>query len=155
LTFQSYAKSEQTYKCDTDNDSIARADIVIYSELLEDKTARSVTIIELKKPQRKNSNPIEQINEYIRRAKNSEITTQSGRPLHVNNMTRFYCYAICDINNTIKNFADGAGYHPIPGERGYYFYNSTYNAHIEIVDFDKIVSDARLRHKVFFEKLGI
>lgn len=157
LTFHSYAKSEHIYSKNENDNIMARADIVIYGEINEDKTARCVTIIELKKPERVNfdSNPIEQINTYIRKAKTNELKMKNGRTLHTDENTRYYCYAICDINQTIKDFADGAGYRKIPGDRGYYNYNPIYNAHMEIVDFDKIVSDAIIRHKVFFEKLGL
>jgi hypothetical protein len=34
-------------------------------------------------------------------------------------------------------------------------FNRNHNAHVEIVAFDKIVLDAKQRHKAFFEKLGI
>ena len=34
-------------------------------------------------------------------------------------------------------------------------YNRALNAHTEILHFDKIVVDAKRRHKAFFEKLGI
>jgi hypothetical protein len=34
-------------------------------------------------------------------------------------------------------------------------YNRTLNAHTAILHFDKIVVDAKRRHKAFFEKLGI
>jgi hypothetical protein len=41
------------------------------------------------------------------------------------------------------------------GEYGYYNYNRHHNSHVEIIAFDKIVIDAKQRHKAFFEKLGI
>lgn len=157
LTCHAYAKSEQIYSSGGQNDSTIRADIAIYSELQEDKTARAVTIIELKKPERPNfdSNPIEQINRYIKQARNKELKMHNGRTLHTDERTCYYGYAICDINEKIRDFAEGGGYRQIPGERGYYNYNPTYNAHIEIVDFDKIVSDANIRHKALFAELGI
>ena len=157
LTFHAYAKSEHTYSAEAAKAPAGRADIVIYGELQEDKTARSVTIIELKKPERRNfdSNPIEQINLYIKKARQEELKMENGRTLYTDEKTRFYCYAICDVNEKIRDFAEGGGYRQIPGERGFYNYNPVYNAHIEIVDFDKIVSDAKLRHTAFFKELGI
>jgi hypothetical protein len=52
--------------------------------------------------------------------------------------------AICDFN-----------YAKLKGELGYYTYNRNLNAHTEILAFNKIVGDAKQRHKAFFEKLGI
>ncbi len=73
----------------------------------------------------------------------------------VNDTTRFYCYAICDINNKIIEFAENGNYAELKGELGYYFYNTKLNAHTEIITFDKVVIDVKKRHKAFFEKLGI
>ena len=70
--------------------------------------------------------------------------------------TRYYCYAICDITDAIRVYAENNGnYAQLKGELGYYMYNRTLNAHTEILHFDKIVVDVQRRHKAFFEKLGI
>jgi len=41
------------------------------------------------------------------------------------------------------------------GNLGYYTYNSQYNAHIEMISYDKLLPDAKLRNWVWFEKLGL
>ena len=68
-----------------------------------------------------------------------------------------------NLNVTIRGtdpfsyeYAENNGnYARLKGELGYYMYNRTLNAHTEILHFDKIVVDAKRRHKAFFEKLGI
>ncbi|MEA3457895.1 MAG: hypothetical protein U9R21_04370 [Candidatus Thermoplasmatota archaeon] len=61
------------------------------------------------------------------------------------------CKEICNI----KRFADDGNFATLKGERGYYLYNQKLNTHIEIIAFDKIIIDAKQRHKAFFEKLGV
>ncbi len=80
---------------------------------------------------------------------------KNGRPVTVDASTRFYCYVICDLTPQVKEFAENGNYATLQGEYGYYTYNRNHNAHVEIVAFDKIVLDAKQRHKAFFEKLGI
>jgi hypothetical protein len=83
------------------------------------------------------------------------VKTKGGRPLAVDDSTRFYCYAICDLTPAIIEYAENNNYSKLKGEFGYYSYNVKLKAHTEIIDFDKLVIDAKQRHKVFFEKLGI
>ena len=53
------------------------------------------------------------------------------------------------LNRRLENYA------VLQGEYGFYTYNRNHNSHVEIVAFDKIVVDAKQRHKALFEKLGI
>ena len=136
-----------------------RPDIVAFAEVDEDKIARAVSILEFKKPQRTNfdEDPTRQLYRYLREIKNNKkVRLPNGRDLNVGETTRYYCYAICDITPAIDVYAENDGnYARLKGELGYYKYNRTLNAHTEILHFDKIVADAKRRHKAFFEKLGI
>ncbi|MFA7231555.1 MAG: hypothetical protein WC071_09825, partial [Victivallaceae bacterium] len=78
-----------------------------------------------------------------------------GRPLKVSETTRFYCYGICDFTNKVEKFADDGDYVKLNGELGYFNYHRTHKASIYLINFDKIVIDAKKRHHAFFEKLGI
>ncbi len=157
LTFHSYASSDCRLCDNTTSDSKERPDIITFSEVDEDRIARSVSIIEFKKPQRKNfdEDPTKQLYRYVRKVINQKVKFPNGRDLLVNDSTRFYCYAICDINSQIEEFAENNNYAKLKGELGYYNYNSKLHVHVELIAFDKIILDVQRRHKVFFEKLGI
>lgn len=144
--------------CDfTKSKSEERPDVVVFSEVGDDRVARAVSLVEFKKPQRTNfdEDPTKQIFRYVREIRNNGVWLQNGRLIAVNECTRFYCYVICDPTTQIKEFAENGNFAKLQGEYGYYTYNSFHNAHVEIIAFDKIVIDAKQRHKAFFEKLGI
>jgi hypothetical protein len=159
LAFHAFAASDKPLNQTTASVSAERPDIVAFAEVDEDKIARAVSVIEFKKPQRKSfdEDPTKQLYRYLREIKeNKKVRLPNGRDLHVADTTRYYCYAICDITQAIHEFAENNGnYARLKGELGYYMYNRALNAHTEILHFDKIVLDAKRRHKAFFEKLGI
>ena len=76
-------------------------------------------------------------------------------PISVTQYTRYYCYAICDINEEMRKYIDRTEFRELKDGAGYYYYNSRKNAHIEILTYKYILSDVQKRHKIFFEKLGI
>jgi len=151
LTFHTFAFSEYTFP------SSDRADILIFSEMdTRDRIARDVSIIELKRPQREDlgEEGLTQIYRYIDQVNEGKIILPDGRPLLVDNSTHYFCYLICDINDKIKKFINrDGGFAAIKNQLGYYKFNSSMRAHIEILAFDKLVSDVTQRHKIFFSKL--
>lgn len=158
LTFHELASSDISLNNIITYRSKERPDVVVFSEMDDDRIAKAVSILELKKPQRGSFNdnrPTEKVLEYVRSIRDNKVKLQNGRPLEVNDTTRFYCYVICDITDKIKIFADDGNFATLKGERGYYLYNQKLNTHIEIIAFDKIIIDVKQRHKAFFEKLGI
>lgn len=157
LAFHGFAASDKRL-CDiTTSQSEDRPDVLVFSEVNDDRRARAVSLLEFKKPQRTNfdEDPTKQLFRYVREIRQNGAWQTTGRPITVDDSTRFYCYAICDITPQIREFAENGNYASLQGEYGYYTYNRNHNAHVEIVAFDKIVLDAKQRHKAFFEKLGI
>lgn len=157
LAFHTYAASDKRL-CDfTTSTSEERPDVIVFSEVGDDRRARAISLLEFKKPQRNNfdEDPTRQLFRYVREIRDKGVWLSNGRQVSVDNTTRFYCYAICDLTPQVKEFAENGNYATLQGEFGYYTYNRNHNAHVEIVAFDKIVLDAKQRHKAFFEHLGI
>lgn len=157
LTFHEFAASEKRL-CDiTTSESEDRSDVVVFSEIDDDRIAKVVSIIEFKKPLRESftERPTEQILRYVKKIRNEKVKMPNGRTLKVDNTTRFYCYIICDLTNKIKEFADDDDYAKLKGELGYYKYHRNLNIHIEIIAFDKLLVDVKQRHKAFFDKLMV
>jgi len=157
LSFHSFAASDKPISEISKNQSEDRPDICIFSEIDEDNFARSVSLIEFKKPMRKkfDSEPTTQLLRYVRKINDKKILNPQGRVLLTNECTKYYCYAICDLNKKIEEFAENNNYSKLKNDLGYYFYNRSLNSHIEIIAFDKLVTDVNQRHRIFFEKLGI
>jgi hypothetical protein len=158
LAYHAFAASEKPLSESMHSESDERPDILAFAEVGEDKIARAVSLLEFKKPQRKSfdEDPTKQLYRYLREIKDANtVKLPNGRDLHVGADTRYYCYAICDLTNSIKEFAENNNYAKLMGEIGYYSYNRNHNAYTEVLAFDKLVVDAKRRHKAFFEKLGI
>ncbi len=141
-----------------------RPDLILFrgSHLLRRTgTNQPVVIVEFKRPARNNytdsDNPITQILGYIRELRNSKVTDNDGKLITQIDMdTPFFCYILADITPALKTYLENHEFsHPLPGRRGYYGYNRVLGAYFEILEYSKIVDDARLRHEAFFRKLGI
>lgn len=157
LAFHTYANSDNRLTDFTTSSSEERPDVVIYSEIDKEKRARAVSLLEFKKPQRKafDEDPTKQLFRYVRQIRDNQLQISTGRSVSVDNTTRFYCYAICDLTKAVHEYAENNNYAKLQGDYGYYMYNRNLNAHVEIIAFDKIVLDAKRRHLAFFSKLGI
>jgi len=158
LAFHAFAASDKPLNQTSASESEERPDVIAFAEVGEDKIARAVSILEFKKPQRKafDEDPTRQLYRYLREIRDAKkVKLPNGRDLNVSSDTRYYCYAICDLADAVREYAENNNYAVLMGELGYYSFNRNLNAHTEILAFDKMVVDAERRHKAFFQKLGI
>ena len=65
----------------------------------------------------------------------------------------FYCYIIADITPTLERRADKANLQLTQDGEGYFGYNSSVGAYIEIISYNKLVKDAKQKNRVLFDKL--
>lgn len=156
LAYHQYAASDKRL-CDiSTSDSETRPDIIIFDDNHDNHIA-NISIIELKRPQRDtlDQSPIEQMINVIREIQNKKIRRGNGRDINVDKSTKYNCFAICDINDSIKKDAETRDLTQLKGNLGYYGYNRQFNAFIEVLAYDQLINDVKKRHKAFFEKLGI
>ena len=137
-----------------------RPDIILFSENSPDSPiARSVSIIEFKRPLRRNydESPISQMLRMVKDIKaNGGKKFVNGRELKVSeDYTQYYCYGLFDLTAPIRDFADAGDYAALPDGLGYYNFHSKLKASVYLIDYDKIVEDARKRNYAFFKSLGI
>ena len=83
------------------------------------------------------------------------MKTVDGRPIPKAENMLGYCYVICDVLSSVQRCARQFSLQPTPDGMGYYGYHSGYNAYIEVISYDRLVDDAMLRNKMFFDKLGL
>ena len=163
LAYCSYISSDIPFN---NNPKDERTDIMILNKPVavsdeenKGKEHESIVLFELKRPMRNdynsNSNPINQLYEYVASLKTNKIQDKDGRIIRVGVSTKFYLYAVCDITSTLEHILDFHDFSQTPDKMGYYKYNDKMNAYIEILSYDKIINDAKKRNKILFDKLGI
>lgn len=162
LNFTEYLSSDLPLKGNTD-----RPDLIAYDRRVvfrgENTPSNPVTIFEFKKPQRDDfvnpsseEDPIQQIIRYVRKLKAGDFRTPVGREISISDNTPFYGYVICDLTPKIKSWLEEEkDFKPMPDRLGYFKWHESLNLYIEVLSWDKILSDATMRNRIFFHKLGI
>lgn len=148
-----------------ENDSKDRPDLMIFNNPIsyiegDEGPFNSVVLVEFKRPMRKGyddyeEDPIVQLFDYVREIKKGKKLTTNGRKYDLNEHTRFYCYLVCDINEKIIRFAENAQLEKTDDGKGYFGYNKSLKCVIDVMPFDQVLSNAKKRNKVLFNKLGI
>ena len=134
-------------------DSIDRPDILCYNEDIDSDLRNSLTIIELKKPGRDNTNSYEQVLTYIDQIKAGGIRDASGRRIVVGDSTLFYCYIIQDVEDNDATKIMHAGFKQT-GTGTYFLRPANYDTvTIEIINYDALLRIAKKRNAVFFSSL--
>ncbi len=159
-----WASDEKIRKFAQGSDSDARPDLILFEGgnlLHREGTDQPVVIVEFKRPARAeysdDENPIKQIYDYIRDLKENRIIDNNGALItSIGENRPFFCYLVCDITPRLKGILEDYDINKeLPGGRGYFGYNKSRCAYIEVLQYDQIVKDARLRHEPFFKELGI
>lgn len=164
LSYHYYLASDKKIKSMSpiQSDSKNEPDIAIFDSPFaftdeNEQPFRNITIIEFKRPGRKNytqdENPIQQVIEYMDDIIGGKIKTKDGLAIDGNENIRFFCYIMCDVNDKIKLLAKQNDFKKTPDNIGYYNYLGNYNAYIEILPYNKMVQDSKKRNKILFDKL--
>ena len=80
---------------------------------------------------------------------------KNGRLINLPAGVPFYAYIICDLTAKIKERAELANLLASPDSLGFFGYSQSLNTYIEILSFDKLITDARKRNNILFEKLQL
>ena len=123
----------------------------------------SVSIFEFKRPGRfdftnsgSRDDPIAQIIRYARQMHEGNAKTPAGKDIQIADTTPFYGYVIASANGEIQKWLEQEkNMKHTPDGDGWYCYHDSLNLKIEYITWDKLLRDAQLRHRVFFEKLGL
>ncbi|MGL4734296.1 MAG: ATP-binding protein [Enterovibrio sp.] len=121
----------------------------------------SITVIEIKRPMRndmrdgEDSNPIEQVLNYLEKVREGKVKTKLGRLIPANDGIPGYCYVLCDLTDTMHKRCRMANLILTSDGMGYFGYNQPSRAYIEVISFDQLIKSARERNQAFFDKLGL
>lgn len=171
LSYHNYLASEKKIKSheNIESDSENRTDITIIKEDIfdnpfafseqEDK-ANSVIIIEFKRPDRNaypdDYKPAKQVLRYIKDFKEKKAKNTKGRIINITETTPFYCYILCDLTPNLINILENEDDFTIfPEKNGYYRFFKNLNAYIEVISYDRLISNAKQRNNILFDKLNI
>lgn len=172
LAFHDFLASDKTLNSMpiTDNKENKEPDIFalnVYDEPLlvaEGKKLplATLTIIEIKRPMRndisvgEDKDPVEQVFGYLKRIRNGNTTTASGRPIPDSKDIPGFCYIICDLTSSMKERCrDVHDLTETEDKLGFFGYKKNINCYIEVISFDRLVNSAKERNRAFFDKLGL
>ncbi len=145
-----------------DSDVDKRMDLAIFDAALsytaDPEDINSITIVELKRPQRNDlateeTDPITQVYDYVTDIKEGKVKKSNGRGFGNVQQVAFYCYVIADITPTLRKSAARAGLVQTQDGEGYFGYNPTVGTYIEVISYDKLLKDAKQRNRALFDKL--
>lgn len=154
LTSDMYEGTISEQKCEpTDK----RYDIFAVYEDPIGGAAQNVFLIELKqthKPLSKDNDPVQQLIDYAIRIHSGKLDKEDGGRINITPSTQYYGIVLCDIHNSyfkimeldhsLRSRSDG---------RSYYTLQMQDKLFIEVTNYENFLEIAKLRNKVFLDKL--
>ena len=121
----------------------------------------SITVVEIKRPMRSDAgagadkDPIEQALTYLEKVREGRVMTASGRPIPQSDQVPGFCYIISDLTRAMQRRCKQANLRITQDGLGYFGYNESYKAYIEVFSFDRLLNLASERNRAFFDRLGL
>ena len=70
--------------------------------------------------------------------------------------TPFFGFVVCDLTPKVRDWLEREkDFKPMPDRMGYFLWMGNINLHVEVMSWDKVLRDAKMRNEIFFQKLGI
>ena len=144
-----------------------RPDLLVYNKLIlfrgDNEASNPVTIFEFKKPERDDfvnpsskEDPVQQVIRYVNNIRDGKYRTPEGRKMLVEENTPFYGYVICDLTPKVEEWLRREkDFKPMPDRLGWFDWSENIKLYIEVISWDKVLKDAKMRNQIFFHKLGI
>lgn len=163
LNFTTYVSSD----IPLDGKNTERPDLLVYNKRVlfrgDNEASNPITIFEFKRPQRDDfvdpsskEDPVQQIVRYVNNIRDGKYKTPEGRKILVTDNTPFYGYVVCDLTAKVETWlAREKDFKPMPDRLGWFQWMGNINLYIEVVSWDKVLKDAKMRSQIFFQKLGI
>jgi len=163
LNFTTYVSSDVPL----DGKNTERPDLLVYNKRVlfrgDNEASNPITIFEFKKPQRDDfvdpsskEDPVQQIVRYVNNIRDGKYKTPEGRKILVAENTPFYGYVVCDLTPKVEAWLEREkDFKPMPDRLGWFQWIGNINLYVEVMSWDKILKDAKMRNQIFFQKLGI
>ncbi|WP_252177263.1 hypothetical protein [Endozoicomonas sp. 4G] len=121
----------------------------------------SITVVEIKRPMRNDAaqgeekDPIDQALTYLDRIREGQAKTANGLLIPNSRDVPGFCYIVCDLTSTMLKRCKNWDLTASTDHMGYFGYNKSYGAFIEVISYNRLVQSAKERNKAFFDKLGL
>lgn len=121
----------------------------------------SITVVEIKRPMRNDAgagadkDPIDQALTYLEKVREGRVMTASGRPIPQSDQVPGFCYIISDLSPAMQRRCKRANLRITQDGLGYFGYNESSKAYIEVFSFDRLLNLAAERNRAFFDRLGL
>lgn len=169
LAFHDYLASDKTLKSmpvtgsestrEPDIFSTRLIDLPVLAAEGEKLPLPSIVVVEIKRPMRKDAtedkNPIQQCLDYVKRIRAGGVLTATGRPIPPTQDPPAFCYIIADLTDRMIERCEISNLRPTHDGLGYFGFNDSAKAYIEVMSFDGLVNSATERNRAFFDKLGL
>lgn len=144
-----------------------RPDLLVYNNRIlfrgDNEASNPITIFEFKKPLRDDfvnpssqEDPVQQIVRYVNNIRDGKYKTPEGRKMLVAANTPFYGYVVCDLTAKVESWLEREkNFKPMPDRLGWFQWVENINLYVEVISWDKLLKDAKMRNQIFFQKLGI
>jgi hypothetical protein len=85
------------------------------------------------------------------------VRDRTGKVIKPINMsTRFICFVIADFTETLKRvIRSSIANNPTADGQGFFGYSREHNATVEVLPYEKLLQDAKVRNEAFFARLGL
>lgn len=122
----------------------------------------SITVIEIKRPMRNDmkadddekKNPILQSLNYLKRLR-AGAKTRNGRSITNAATLPGFVYVLADLTPKMIECCEMFNLNATADGEGYFGYHPTWNAYIQVVSFEGLVTSAKERNRAFFDRLGL
>jgi hypothetical protein len=163
LSFISYISSDRTLHSGRRQQGDKVTDVAFYDEcyVAGGKGNTSVVIVEFKRPGRddyafgkEGADPIKQIHdtvEYIRDRKS--FVTTSKKTIEIPSSTPMTAIIVADLEPSLRALARRYDFNDTWDKLGLFKYHDDFDVYIEIIGFNKLISDAEKRNAAFFDIL--
>jgi hypothetical protein len=140
-----------------------RPDVIVYNVPSYfnngDNPNNSFSIIEFKRPMRDdysdNENPIDQIVKYIEEIRAGKAKKQNGQLITVTSTTPCFAYVVCTLTQKMRTICERRDFNKSYDNLGYFLYIKNFTTFFEVLSYEKIVKDAKIRNRIFMKKLGL
>jgi hypothetical protein len=163
LNFTNYVSSDLPLN----GGNTERPDLLVYNKRIlfrgDNESSNPISIFEFKKPQRDDfvnpsseEDPVQQIVRYVKHIQDGKYKTPEGRQIRVAQYTPIYGYVVCDLTTKVEDWLEREkNFKPMPDRMGWFHWYDNINLYIEVISWDKLHRDAKMRNQTFFQKLGI
>lgn len=159
LAYHKYLASDKTLKSMPviDSNSTKEPDIAIFDQAFaysdSEEPFTTVTIVEFKKPDNDNKNPVNQVGEYVDLIRQGKKKKANGQSFSITDGTLFRCYVICDLTDKMRIHCLNSGLIPTADNLGFTGFNQYRHSYIEVISYNKLLFDAKKRNEILFDKL--